>query len=139
MGFWQFEDGALKKKMGIFGSHDKPKYINCLAFLPSGEAITGDSNGNLAVWEAGKNTITNFITDVHDGSIFCIYISKSGNVITGGGKDACLKYFDQNMEKLDEEAQVRLFQHWLVPGNSLIYVLPKEFGSILIKHFIRSK
>ncbi|KAK9717603.1 HELP motif [Popillia japonica] len=147
VGFWQFEDGALKKKMGIFGSHDKPKYINCLAFLPSGEAITGDSNGNLAVWEAGKNTITNFITDVHDGSIFCIYISKSGNVITGGGKDACLKYFDQNMEKLDEEAQlegnfggVRAIaegndsQLYIGTTRNCILQGPGEFNPIVIGH-----
>ncbi|KAI4463398.1 wd-40 repeat protein [Holotrichia oblita] len=147
VGFWHLEDGTLKKKMGIFGSHDKPKYVNCLAFLPSGEAITGDSNGNLAIWEAGKNTIANFITNVHEGSIFCIYISKDGNVITGGGKDACLKYFDQNMEKLDEEAQlegnfggVRTIaegndsQLYIGTTRNCILQGPGEFNPIVIGH-----
>lgn len=106
IGFWNFEDGALTKKMGIFGSHDKPKFVNCLAFLESGDLITGDSNGSLIIWGRGTNKITNCLANIHDGSVFCIYVLKNGNIVTGGGKDGCLKYFDASMEKLDEEAQV---------------------------------
>ncbi|KRT81184.1 translation initiation factor eIF2A, partial [Oryctes borbonicus] len=106
VGFWKFENNSLSKKMGIFGKHEKPKFINCLAFLASGQVVTGDSNGNLAVWGAGTNTIANFLTNVHDGSIFCINVLKNENIVTGGGKDACLKYFDSNMEKTDEEQQI---------------------------------
>ncbi|GJQ81508.1 hypothetical protein Trydic_g14660 [Trypoxylus dichotomus] len=106
VGFWKFDDDSLSRKMGIFGGNEKPKFVNCVGFLGTGEVVTGDSNGNVIVWGVGTNTIAKFIGNVHDGSIFCICVLKDGRVITGGGKDACLKYFDSDMEKTDEEAKI---------------------------------
>lgn len=33
--------------------HDKPKYVLCVAFAENGDAITGDSSGNIYVWAKG--------------------------------------------------------------------------------------
>lgn len=83
--------------MGIFETREKPKYVTCVAFLQTGETITGDSNGNLAVWGRGTNTIWKFIKNVHEGGVFSICVSKDGSVITGGGKDGKIIEFDSNL------------------------------------------
>ena len=57
LGFWlrEPEDGRLSRRMGIFGSHEKPKYVTTLAFNPeTQEPITGDSSGNILTWKNGK-------------------------------------------------------------------------------------
>lgn len=56
--FWTLDTGgALYKRMGVFEGREKPKYVTCLTFTASGDAVTGDSNGNLIVWGRGTNTI----------------------------------------------------------------------------------
>ena len=34
-----------------FKKHPKPKYVLCFAFGKNGEVISGDSNGNIFIWE----------------------------------------------------------------------------------------
>lgn len=107
--FWTLDaGGTLYKRMGIFESRDKPKFVLCVGFLQSGDVITGDSNGNLAVWGRGTNTISKFIKNVHEGSIFSICVLKDGSVITGGGKDGRLVQLDSDLAKTGEESQVFL-------------------------------
>lgn len=92
--------------MGIFESRDKPKYVLCVAFLQTGDIITGDSNGNLAIWGRGTNTILQFIKNVHEGSIFSICVLKDGSFMTGGGKDGRIVHFDSNLMKTGHESEV---------------------------------
>lgn len=33
--------------------HEKPKYVLCVAFAENGDAITGDSSGNIYIWAKG--------------------------------------------------------------------------------------
>lgn len=107
IGFWTLDaGGTLYKRMGIFESRDKPKYVTSVAFLQSGEIITGDSNGNLAVWGRGTNTIIKFVKNVHEGPIFSICVLKDGSVISGGGKDGRIIQFDSNLAKTGENSQV---------------------------------
>lgn len=53
--FWSLDNGGmLYKRMGIFESREKPRYVTCVAFNQSGDVLTGDSNGNIIVWGRGK-------------------------------------------------------------------------------------
>ncbi|KAK9876491.1 hypothetical protein WA026_013867 [Henosepilachna vigintioctopunctata] len=105
--FWTLDvNGTLFKRTGIFESRDKPKYVTSIAFLQTGETISGDSNGNLAIWGRGTNTIWKLIKNVHDGAIFSICVLKDGSVITGGGKDGRIVEFDSNLQKLGTDNQV---------------------------------
>ncbi|XP_060530398.1 echinoderm microtubule-associated protein-like 2 [Cylas formicarius] len=98
--FWSLDvGGTLYKRMGVFETRDKPKYVTCIAFLQTGETITGDSNGNLEIWGRGTNTICKFIKNVHEGGIFSICVLRDGCVITGGGKDGRLHEFDSNLSR----------------------------------------
>ncbi|XP_066252932.1 echinoderm microtubule-associated protein-like 2 isoform X1 [Euwallacea similis] len=105
--YWTLDaGGTLYKRMGIFETRDKPKYVTSVAFLQSGETITGDSNGNLAVWGKGTNTIWKLIKNVHDGGVFSICVLKDGSVITGGGKDSKIVQFDYNLIRTGIVSQI---------------------------------
>lgn len=43
--------------------------------------------------------------NLHEGSIFSICVLKNGNIITGGGKDGKILYFDASLNLTGEEAQ----------------------------------
>lgn len=96
----------LYKRMGIFETRDKPKYILSVGFLQTGDIITGDSNGNLAIWGRGTNTILRIVKGVHNGGVFTICVTRDGSVITGGGKDARVVKLDSNLSRSREEVQV---------------------------------
>ncbi|XP_015834813.1 echinoderm microtubule-associated protein-like 2 isoform X3 [Tribolium castaneum] len=101
--FWSLDvGGTLYKRMGIFETRDKPKYVTCVAFLQTGETMTGDSSGNLEIWGRGTNTIWKFIKNVHEGPIFSICVLKDGSIVTGGGKDGRIVLFDPTLQKLGE-------------------------------------
>lgn len=60
--FWTFDQGeSLKKRTGIFEGREKAKFITCVSFTTGGNVVSGDSNGNILVWERGANTISRFI------------------------------------------------------------------------------
>lgn len=92
--------------MGIFENRDKPKYVTCVAFTQNGDVVTGDSHGNLVVWARGTNTISKFVRNVHEGSVFSICVLKDGSVISGGGKDGRIVQFDGQLNKTGEEALI---------------------------------
>lgn len=39
--------------MYFFQKHEKPKYVLCVTFAENGDAITGDSSGNIYIWAKG--------------------------------------------------------------------------------------
>lgn len=41
----------------FFQKHEKPKYVLCIAFAENGDAITGDSSGNIYIWAKGQQII----------------------------------------------------------------------------------
>ncbi|XP_012533134.1 echinoderm microtubule-associated protein-like 2 isoform X7 [Monomorium pharaonis] len=105
--FWSLDNGGmLYKRMGIFESRDKPRYVTCVAFNQNGDVLTGDSNGNIIVWARGTNTISRLVRNLHEGSIFSICVLKNGNIITGGGKDGKILYFDASLNPTGEDAQI---------------------------------
>ncbi|XP_070826161.1 echinoderm microtubule-associated protein-like 2 isoform X2 [Chaetodon trifascialis] len=85
--FWTMEGNTLTKKQGLFEKHEKPKYVLCVAFAENGDAITGDSSGNVYVWAKGGNRITQQVSGAHEGGIFSVCVLKDGTMVSGGGKD----------------------------------------------------
>ncbi|XP_046824221.1 echinoderm microtubule-associated protein-like 2 isoform X2 [Vespa crabro] len=105
--FWSLDNGGmLYKRMGIFESREKPRYVTCVAFNQNGDVLTGDSNGNIIVWARGTNTIFRLVRNLHEGSIFSICVLKNGNIVTGGGKDGRILHFDISLNPTGEIAQI---------------------------------
>ncbi|XP_076241239.1 echinoderm microtubule-associated protein-like 2 isoform X3 [Calliopsis andreniformis] len=105
--FWSLDNGGmLYKRMGVFESREKPRYVTCVAFNQNGDVLTGDSNGNIIVWGRGTNTISKLVRNIHEGSIFSICVLKDGFIVTGGGKDGKILYFDESLNLTGEEAQI---------------------------------
>ncbi|KAM0732774.1 Echinoderm microtubule-associated protein-like 1 [Formica fusca] len=105
--FWSLDNGGmLYKRMGVFESRDKPRYVTCVAFNQNGDVLTGDSNGNIIVWARGTNTISRLVRNLHEGSIFSICVLKNGNIVTGGGKDGRILHFDASLNLTGEDAQI---------------------------------
>ncbi|XP_061915316.1 echinoderm microtubule-associated protein-like 4 isoform X2 [Entelurus aequoreus] len=105
--FWTWSGTSLARKQGIFGKYDKPKFIQCLAFLSNGDILTGDSGGVLLVWTrnsaetpTGKGPRAFQISRQvkgHEGSVFCICEMRSGTLLTGGGKDRKIILWDHEI------------------------------------------
>uniref|UniRef100_A0A182ITF5 WD_REPEATS_REGION domain-containing protein n=1 Tax=Anopheles atroparvus TaxID=41427 RepID=A0A182ITF5_ANOAO len=92
--FWSLDQhGMLYKRMGVFESFEKPKYVTAISFTQTGDVVTGDSSGNLAVWKRGTNVISRFLKKVHEGPVFTICALRNGGFVTGG-KDGLLLLFD---------------------------------------------
>ncbi|XP_044004070.1 echinoderm microtubule-associated protein-like 2 isoform X2 [Aphidius gifuensis] len=105
--FWSLDGGnMLYKRMGVFESREKPRYVTCVAFNQNGDILTGDSNGNIIVWARGTNTVARLVRNIHEGSIFSICVLKNGNIITGGGKDGKILYFDESLNLAGEGVQI---------------------------------
>lgn len=102
--FWTLDqNGTIYKRMAVFESREKPKYVTCISFNQAGDVVTGDSNGNIIVWGRGMNTISRFFKKVHDGSIFSLCALKDGGLVSAGGKDGRLVLFDAELNRTGEE------------------------------------
>ncbi|XP_068597837.1 echinoderm microtubule-associated protein-like 4 [Brachionichthys hirsutus] len=105
--FWTWTGTSLARKQGIFGKCEKPKFVQCLAFLSNGDILTGDSGGILLVWTRsstdtpGKGPRETFqiIRQVkgHEGSVFCMCEMRSGTLLTGGGRDRRIILWDHDL------------------------------------------
>ena len=56
----------------FFQKHPKPRFITSLAFTDKGEPITGDSNGNLFLWNPSK--LLSFQTIIFRALISHLYV-----------------------------------------------------------------
>ncbi|XP_039756795.1 echinoderm microtubule-associated protein-like 2 isoform X2 [Pararge aegeria] len=102
--FWTLDSSnVLYKRMGVFETRDKPKYVTCLGFNHNGDVISGDSNGNIIVWGRGTNTIQKLVRGVHEGAVFSLCSLKDGGVVTAGGKDGRLVLFDGDLNATGTE------------------------------------
>lgn len=104
--FWDIEGCTLTKKAGLFDKYDKPKFVLNLAFNDFGDAITGDSNGNIVIWPRGSNRPLRTIYNAHTGGVFTILSLSDGRFLTGGGKDRRIVEWDQEFNRTGIEAEL---------------------------------
>ncbi|XP_047450361.1 echinoderm microtubule-associated protein-like 2 isoform X2 [Mugil cephalus] len=102
LNFWTMEGNTLTKRQGLFEKHEKPKYVLCVAFAENGDAITGDSSGNLYIWAKGGNRISQVVSGAHEGGIFSVCVLKDGTMVSGGGKDRKVVLWDHDYRKKAE-------------------------------------
>ncbi|CAO2604376.1 Echinoderm microtubule-associated protein-like 4, partial [Lemmus lemmus] len=95
--FWTWSGNSLTRKQGIFGKYEKPKFIQCLAFLGNGDVLTGDSGGIILIWS--KTTVEPPPGQIkaHDGSVFTLCQMRNGMLLTGGGKDRKIILWDHDL------------------------------------------
>uniref|UniRef100_A0A8B9SER7 Echinoderm microtubule-associated protein-like 4 n=1 Tax=Apteryx owenii TaxID=8824 RepID=A0A8B9SER7_APTOW len=122
--FWTWSGNSLARKQGIFGKYEKPKFVQCLAFLGNGDVLTGDSGGIILIW--GKTTVESTPgkgpkgvyqisrqIKAHDGSVFTLCQMRNGMLLTGGGKDRKIILWDHDLnpereiEVLDQYGTIR--------------------------------
>uniref|UniRef100_A0A3Q1F2Y4 EMAP like 4 n=1 Tax=Acanthochromis polyacanthus TaxID=80966 RepID=A0A3Q1F2Y4_9TELE len=128
--FWTWSGTSLARKQGIFGKYEKPKFVQCLAFLSTGDILTGDSGGVLLVWTrssaetpTGKGPRAFQISrqvKAHEGSVFCLCEMRSGALLTGGGKDRRIVLWDHELraDRDMEFAFLRCLSLWCVQGHT---------------------
>uniref|UniRef100_A0A8C1TC02 EMAP like 2 n=1 Tax=Cyprinus carpio TaxID=7962 RepID=A0A8C1TC02_CYPCA len=104
--FWTMEGNTLTKRQGLFEKHEKPKYVLCVAFAENGDAITGDSSGNIYIWAKDTPSVQPLICQVvsgaHEGGIFSLCVLKDGTLVSGGGKDRRVLLWDHDYRKKNE-------------------------------------
>ncbi|KAG8504775.1 Echinoderm microtubule-associated protein-like 4, partial [Galemys pyrenaicus] len=121
--FWTWSGNSLTRKQGIFGKYEKPKFVQCLAFLGNGDVLTGDSGGVLLIWSKttieptpgkGPKGVYQISRQIkaHDGSVFTLCQMRSGMLLTGGGKDR----------------KIILWDHVLNPEREI--EVPDQYGTI---------
>uniref|UniRef100_A0A1A8HH68 Echinoderm microtubule associated protein like 1 n=1 Tax=Nothobranchius korthausae TaxID=1143690 RepID=A0A1A8HH68_9TELE len=107
--FWTLEKGgSLVKKQGLFEKQEKPKFVLCVTFAENGDAITGDSSGNILVWGKGTNRISHVIQGAHEGSIFAVCMLRNGTLVSGG-KDRRLISWDGSYQQMQTLEVPELF------------------------------
>ncbi|XP_045917959.1 echinoderm microtubule-associated protein-like 1 isoform X4 [Micropterus dolomieu] len=106
--FWNMEKGMLVKKQGLFEKQEKPKFVLCVTFAENGDAITGDSSGNILVWGKGTNRISHVIQGAHEGSIFALSTLRNGTLVSGG-KDRRLVSWDSSYHQIQTVEVPELF------------------------------
>ncbi|KAM4771983.1 echinoderm microtubule-associated protein-like 4 [Rhinophrynus dorsalis] len=106
--FWTWNGNSLTRKQGIFGKYEKPKFVQCLAFLANGDVLAGDSGGIMLIWSktAVESTASKGAKGVyqisrqikaHDGSVFTLCQMRNGMLLTGGGKDRKIIMWDHDL------------------------------------------
>ncbi|XP_008834084.1 echinoderm microtubule-associated protein-like 4 isoform X2 [Nannospalax galili] len=106
--FWTWSGNSLTRKQGIFGKYEKPKFVQCLAFLGNGDVLTGDSGGIMLTWSKttieptpgkGPKGVYQISKQIkaHDGSVFTLCQMRNGMLLTGGGKDRKIILWDHDL------------------------------------------
>uniref|UniRef100_A0A8D0L4R1 Echinoderm microtubule-associated protein-like 4 n=1 Tax=Sphenodon punctatus TaxID=8508 RepID=A0A8D0L4R1_SPHPU len=106
--FWTWSGNSLARKQGIFGKYEKPKFVQCLAFLANGDVLTGDSGGIILIWSKttvepmpgkGPKGVYQISKQIkaHDGSVFTLCQMRNGMLLTGGGKDRKIILWDHDL------------------------------------------
>ncbi|CAB1423818.1 unnamed protein product [Pleuronectes platessa] len=100
--FWTMEGNTLSKRQGLFEKHEKPKYVLCVAFAQNGDAITGDSSGN--IYDLGQRWSPHQPGGVGGprGRDLLLCVLKDGTMVSGGGKDRKVALWDHEYRKQSE-------------------------------------
>uniref|UniRef100_A0A8C1RLL6 EMAP like 4 n=1 Tax=Cyprinus carpio TaxID=7962 RepID=A0A8C1RLL6_CYPCA len=105
IGLGTFERGvgslAFSKAVSLTSKYEKPKFVQCLAFLNNGDILTGDSGGIMLIWTLWHlNRISQeryLWCSAHDGSVFTLCQMRNGTLLTGGGKDHKIILWDHDL------------------------------------------
>ncbi|KAK3732810.1 hypothetical protein QZH41_017712, partial [Actinostola sp. cb2023] len=101
--FWTvLESGGLMKKMGVYGTFDKPRFVLCICFLTDGNLLSGDSNGNIFEWPQGTNHIGKAVIGAHEGAVFSLCALDDGGFLSGGGRDRLIVLWNESYQPLKE-------------------------------------
>lgn len=103
--FWDVRGMTMVKKAGSFDKYDKPKYVLCFTFNDHGDTITGDSNGNLVIWQRGSTKPKKIIRDVHHNGVFSVLAMRDGTYLTGG-RDRRIIEWDEEFNRTGREAEL---------------------------------
>uniref|UniRef100_A0A8C9YKT9 EMAP like 1 n=1 Tax=Sander lucioperca TaxID=283035 RepID=A0A8C9YKT9_SANLU len=109
--FWNLEKGVLVKKQGLLAKNKQyvcSCFVLCVTFAENGDAITGDSSGNILVWGKGTNRISHVIQGAHEGSIFALCMLRNGTLVSGG-KDRRLISWDSSYQQIQTVEVPELF------------------------------
>ncbi|XP_022090492.1 echinoderm microtubule-associated protein-like 2 isoform X2 [Acanthaster planci] len=113
--FWSLVHRKIvrDKKSGNFDSQ-RPSYVTCLEFSHTGDVITGDSSGNITIWEKDNENVfrsRHCIQHAHERSVFALCMLEDGTLLSGGGLDRRLQAWDSlqgyssaNIERLFTES-----------------------------------
>ncbi|XP_053393881.1 echinoderm microtubule-associated protein-like 2 isoform X3 [Mercenaria mercenaria] len=104
--FWTLDGTKLDKKMGIFQKNEKPKVVICFCFTSNGDVVSGDSSGNIYIWEKGSNKISKAITNAHEGGVFSVCSTDDGEILSGGGKDRKIVLWDKDFKRCGNDAEI---------------------------------
>ncbi|XP_033642081.1 echinoderm microtubule-associated protein-like 2 isoform X1 [Asterias rubens] len=96
--FWNLVHKKIirDKKSGNFDGQ-RPGYVTCVEFSHTGDVLTGDSNGNISVWEKDHENIFRVrycIQHAHERSVFSLCMLEDGTLLSGGGLDRRLQAWD---------------------------------------------
>ncbi|KAL7638173.1 UNVERIFIED_CONTAM: hypothetical protein RMT77_011798 [Armadillidium vulgare] len=117
LNFWSlFGEGELGKRSALFGEYEKPKFVPSVVALDSGEILTGDSNGNILIWEKGTNTIKTGLKEAFGGAIFHVMMTEFGNIVASG-KGRKIVEFNSELERTGES-----------------FAIPEEYGTPRVVH-----
>ncbi|XP_012633684.1 echinoderm microtubule-associated protein-like 3 isoform X4 [Microcebus murinus] len=102
-------------KLAEIKKYKKPKFIPCFVFLPDGDILTGDSEGNILTWgrspsdsrtpgRGGAKETYGIVAQAHahEGSIFALCLRRDGTVLSGGGRDRRLVQWGPGLVALRE-------------------------------------
>ncbi|XP_038078773.1 77 kDa echinoderm microtubule-associated protein-like isoform X2 [Patiria miniata] len=113
--FWSIVHRKIvrDKKSGNF-DNQRPSYVTCLEFSHTGDVLTGDSSGNITVWEKDNENVfraRHCIQHAHERSVFALCMLEDGTLLSGGGLDRRLQAWDSlqgyssaNIERLFTES-----------------------------------
>lgn len=77
-----------------------------MAFSDLGDLLTGDSNGNIMIWNKGSNRVNRMIYNAHDAGVFSLCAMKNGTFLSGGGRDRKIVEWDESFNATGREAKV---------------------------------
>ena len=90
-------DGGVEVKQGLFTRKiARPKAVLCVSFAENGDALTGDTDGNVMVWKGSK--VVRVLKGAHSGSVADVCIMSDGSIVSGGLSDAAFVVFDQDYQ-----------------------------------------
>ncbi|XP_057581600.1 echinoderm microtubule-associated protein-like 3 isoform X3 [Hippopotamus amphibius kiboko] len=108
-------DCSRGTKLAEIKKYKKPKFIPCFVFLPDGDILTGDSEGNILTWgrslsdsrtpgRGGAKETYGIVAQAHahEGSIFALCLLRDGTVLSGGGRDRRLVQWGPGLVALQE-------------------------------------
>ncbi|PAA71918.1 hypothetical protein BOX15_Mlig006608g1 [Macrostomum lignano] len=99
--FWTIDDARnLEAKRGTFKDKEAPKYILGLAFSPKGFLVSGDSSGNILIWDKGRNKITRELSGAHSDAVFSLTFLRDGRLVSGGRAGRLVLWDDSCQRKL---------------------------------------